>query len=114
MADAVQHAARLLVVLDLDRVPDAAQAEGPQRLELAVRRAVLRLGLRHLGHQAEASSVTVSSAAGASSATGSSPSTASSSAPSPTSLVRPSTSAIERPRICATSSGVRRSWRPAS
>src|SRR5690348_9631091 len=57
MADAVQHAARLLVVLDLDRVPDAAQAEGLERRQLAVRRAVLRLDLRHLdGHQDAASS----------------------------------------------------------
>src|SRR3954451_24350212 len=53
--DAVQHAPRLLVVLDLDRVADAAQAERAQGVELALRRAVLALDLRDLGHQASAS-----------------------------------------------------------
>ena len=40
--------ARLLVVLDLDRVVDPAQAERAQRLALRVVRAVLRLDLGHL------------------------------------------------------------------
>src|SRR3954468_23490818 len=40
VAHAMQHAARLLVVLDLDGVPDPAQAERAQRVELALVRAV--------------------------------------------------------------------------
>ena len=41
MADAVEHAARLRRVLDLDRLADPAQAERAQRVELALGRAVL-------------------------------------------------------------------------
>src|SRR3954452_4747034 len=55
VADAVQHAARLRRVLDVDRVADAAQPERPQRVELLLVRAVLALDLRHL-HDAGASS----------------------------------------------------------
>src|SRR3954452_22091491 len=125
MADAVQHAARLLVVLDLDRVADAAQAERAQRVELALVRAVARLDLRHLhsgfssaagasGSAAAAGSAGFSgsasalgSAAGVSASSSASGSgSGSASAPltdSPPSgwVVRPSTALTERPRNSA-------------
>src|SRR3954470_17012031 len=65
VADAVDHAPRLLVVLDLDRLADLAQAERAQRLALGVVGAVLRLDLRHL-HDSGASSAGSASAAGSS------------------------------------------------
>src|ERR671928_359911 len=55
VADAVEHAARLRGVLDLDRVADPAQPERAQRVDLLLVRAVLALDLRHL-HDAGASS----------------------------------------------------------
>src|ERR671929_2106073 len=60
VADAVQHAARLRAVLDLDRVADAAQAQRAQRVELLLVRAVLALDLRHL-HDDGASSASAAS-----------------------------------------------------
>src|SRR3954471_16989910 len=68
VADPVHHAPDLLVVLDLDRLADPAQAERAQGLALRVVRAVLGLDLRHL----HASAVSSASAAGAASAAGSS------------------------------------------
>src|SRR3954465_2920887 len=65
VADAVDHAPRLLVVLDLDRLADPAQAERAQRLALGVVGAVLRLDLPHL-HDSGASSAGSASAAGSS------------------------------------------------
>src|SRR5205809_5346791 len=53
--DAVDHPPRLLVVLDLDRMADPAQAQRAQRLELRLVGAVARLDLRHL-HAAGSSS----------------------------------------------------------
>src|SRR4051794_18611184 len=55
VADAVDHAPRLLVVLDLDDVVDPAQAERAQRVELDLVGAVARLHLLDL-HSAAASS----------------------------------------------------------
>src|SRR3954469_1286288 len=109
VADAVEHAARLRAVLDLDRVADPAQPERAQRVELLLVRAVLALDLRHL-HDAGASSASAAavvplvgaSAAGA-------PSSVSVAARSPP---RPRTWLIDRPRSSATSSGVRRDCRP--
>src|SRR3954449_893525 len=48
MADAVDHAPRLLVVLDLDDVVDPAQAQRAQRVELRLVGAVARLHLLDL------------------------------------------------------------------
>src|SRR3954465_12391183 len=67
VADAVEHAAGLLAVLDLDRVADPAQPQRAQRVELALVGAVLALDLRHLGHQACASPSAASASTGASS-----------------------------------------------
>src|SRR3954451_3571467 len=60
VAHAVQHAARLRAVLDLDRVADAAEPERAQRVELLLVRAVLAPDLRHL-HDAGASSAAAAS-----------------------------------------------------
>src|SRR4051794_32441986 len=95
VSHAVQHPADLLVVLDLDRVADLAQPERPQGLALRVVRAVLRLDLRHLGHQA----VTSAGSLGSSAASRVSPSSAAALS------VRPSTRLTETPRSSATSSG---------
>src|SRR4051794_34088585 len=65
VGDPVQHAADLLVVLDLDRLADFAQAGRARRLALGVIGAVLRLGLRDL-HSAGASSAGSASAGGCS------------------------------------------------
>src|SRR3954452_6308448 len=65
VADPVDHAPDLLVVLDLDRLADLAQAERAQRLALRVVGAVLRLDLPHL-HDSGASSAGSASAAGSS------------------------------------------------
>src|SRR3954451_6657791 len=112
VADAVQHAARLRGVLDLDRVADAAQPERAQRVELLLVRAVLALDLRHL-HDAGASSAAsvVPFAAPPSASPAGAPSSVSVAARSPPS---PSTWLIERPRSSATSSGVRRDCSPAT
>src|SRR4051794_19201801 len=85
VADPMQHATSLLGVLDLDRVADPAEPQRAQRVQLPLVGAVLALDLRHLGHQADASSVTASST-GASSATTSVSPPVSSSAPSPASV----------------------------
>src|SRR3954469_3985861 len=72
VAHAVEHPARLLVVLDLDGVADAAQAERAQRVQLALVGAVARLDLRHL-HSAVASSASAAgSGSGSASAAGAS------------------------------------------
>src|SRR3954467_6528823 len=112
VADAVQHAARLRGVLDLDRVADAAQPERAQRVELLLVRAVLALDLRHL-HDAGASSAAsvVPFAAPPSASPAGAPSSVSVAARSPPS---PSTWLIDRPRSSATSSGVRRDCSPAT
>src|SRR3954453_7854599 len=112
VTDAVQHAARLRGVLDLDRVADAAQPERAQRVELLLVRAVLALDLRHL-HDAGASSAAsvVPFAAPPSASPAGAPSSVSVAARSPPS---PSTWLIERPRSSATSSGVRRDCSPAT
>src|SRR3954468_2263666 len=105
VADAVQHAARLRGVLDVDRVADAAQPQRAQRVELLLVRAVLAFDLRHLhdaGASSAASVVPFDSPVGA-------PSSVSVAARSPP---RPSTWLIDRPRSSATSSGVRRDCRP--
>src|SRR3954470_12631797 len=120
MAHAVDHPARLRVVLDLDRVADTAQAQRAQRVDLALVGAVLALDLRDL-HDCSPSSAAGASASG-SAAAGSSASAAGSSAgaePSivstaPFSWVIPRTWLIDRPRSSATSSGRRRPWRPAT
>src|SRR4051812_28106274 len=57
MPDAMHHAPRLGVVLELDRLADAAQAERAQRGELRLVGAVLGLDLRHLHAGAVSSSV---------------------------------------------------------
>src|SRR2546429_4853862 len=87
MPDAVDHAPRLLVVLDLDAVADPAQAERAQRVELRLVRPVARLHLRHLhaagvssgpgsGAGAGAASSAASASAGGSSPRACRPSTA--------------------------------------
>src|SRR3954452_20995432 len=131
MADAVQHAPRLLVVLDLDRVADAAQAERAQRVELALVRAVARLDLRHLHSGFSSAAGASGSAAGASSASaaGASASASGSAAgasaagsvsapltdsPPSGSLVSPSTALTDRPRSSATSSGRRSCCSPVT
>src|SRR5437879_9911634 len=107
MADAVHHAPRLGGVLDLDRVPDAAQAERAKRVDLVLLGAVLGLDLRHL-HDEASSWDSDSASDGAASAAGSSG--------TPLALIvsaaalralRPSTVSIDRPRSSATSCGVR-------
>src|SRR3954464_8930503 len=107
VADAVQHAARLRGVLNLDRVADAAQPERAQRVELLLVRPVLAFDLRHLhdaGASSAASVVPFDSPAGPASSV----SVAARSPP------RPRTWLIDRPRSSATSSGVRRDWSPAT
>src|SRR4051812_4931404 len=132
VANPVHHAPDLLVVLDLDRLADLAQAERAQRLALGVIRAVLRLDLRHL-HDSEASSEEASAsgssaAAAAAGASGSALASVCASAPAPapfpfagaaagasssSDACSPSTMLTLRPRSSATSSGRRRPWRPA-
>src|SRR3954467_5077224 len=65
VADPVDHAPDLLVVLDLDRLADLAQAERAQRLALRVVGAVLRLDLRHLHGVASSASAGASASASA-------------------------------------------------
>src|SRR4051812_35503432 len=110
VTDAMHHAARLRGVLDLDRLADAPQPERAQRVELLLVRAVLALDLRHL-HDAGSSSAasTVPFAAPSDSVPTRPPSSVSVAARPPP---RPRTWLIERPRSSATSSGVRRDWRP--
>src|SRR3954453_18148437 len=108
VAHAVEHAAGLRRVLDLDRLADAAQPERTQRVELRLVRPVLALDLRHL-HDAGASSA--ASAVPFDSPPTGAPSSVSVAARSPP---RPSTWLIDRPRSSATSSGVRRDCRPAT
>src|SRR4051812_31993690 len=110
VAHAVEHAARLRGVLDVDRVADPAQPERAQRVDLLLVRAVLALDLRHL-HDDGASS-TVSDGVVVPSTPASareSPAIVSTAARSPP---RPRTWLIDRPRSSATSSGVRRDCRP--
>src|SRR3954451_5750790 len=103
VAHAVQHAARLLVVLDLDRVADAAQAERAQGRDLRLVGAVLRLDLRHL-HAAGVSSGSEPAGSGSDSGSASGAAADSAGADSPSgSLVSPSTALTERPRSSATS-----------
>src|SRR4051794_25149579 len=115
--DPVGHAAGLLGVLDVDRVADATEPQRAQRVELLLVGAVLALDLGDPRHQACAStsaswaSAPPAPSSGASASCDDRPSSVS---PAGASLLRPRTSAIDRPRICATSSGVRRSCRPAS
>src|SRR3954452_7996748 len=106
MAHGVDHAAQRLGVRPLNRLADAAQAERAQRVALAPVGAVggLDLGDQKRAH-ATGSSAGVSTAASAwITSTGSS---------STGVLDRPRTLSTERPRSCAISSGLRRSWRPA-
>src|SRR4051812_46687866 len=120
VADPVDHAPDLLVVLDLDRLADLAQAERAQRLALRVVGAVLRLDLRHLhgaassapaGASPSASSAPSPAATAAGSA-GSSPFPVAGGASS-SSACRPRTALTLSPRSSATSSGRRRPCRPA-
>src|SRR3954467_9305697 len=67
VAHAVDHPARLLVVLDLDAVPDPAQPERAQRVELRLVGAVLRLDLLDV-HSAVVSSACGSGSGSAGSA----------------------------------------------
>src|SRR5205823_10737728 len=103
MPDAVDHASRLLVVLDLDAVADPAQAERAQRVELRLVRAVARLHLRDL-HAAGVSSGSVGASASAAVSAGGSSSRACS----------PSTALTDSPRRSATSSGRRSCCRPVT
>ena len=116
VADAVDHAARLRRVLDLDRVADAAQAERAQRVELALVGAVLRLDLGDLQRRSRRRPPARRRRLGSASAASARrrrrrrrrcarPSLAAARS-------RPSTSLIDRPRSSATSSGVRRPCRP--
>src|SRR4051794_22566362 len=100
MADGVDHAAQRLGVRPLHRLADAAQAERAQRVALAPVGPVRGLDL---GDQERAHATTSSAASGASSGSG----TTGGLPP------KPSTLSTDRPRSCAISSGLRRSWRPA-
>src|SRR3954452_18804235 len=64
MADPVEHAPDLLVVLDLHGVPDPAQPERAQGLALGVVGAVLGLDLGHLHDDSPSSAAGEASAAG--------------------------------------------------
>src|SRR5829696_1154228 len=99
VSHAMQHPADLLVVLDLDRLADLAQPERTQGLALRVVRAVLRLDLRHGGHQAVTSAGSLCSSAA---------SVVSPSSDEAALSTRPSTRLTETPRSSATSSGLRR------
>src|SRR4051794_9106050 len=114
VAHAVQHAARLRGVLDVDRVADAPQPERAQRVELLLVRAGLASDLRHLhdaGSSAASAASVVPFAGPSDSAPTGPPSRVSVAARSPP---RPSTWLIDRPRSSATSSGVRSDCRPAT
>src|SRR4051812_12780026 len=112
MADAVQHAAHLRVVLHVDAVADPAQAERAQRVELALVRAVGGLELGDLHDVAfPPAAAAISSASTPASASVPAIISAATSSLSPP---RPSTRLIDRPRSSATSSGRRRPWRPAT
>src|SRR3954470_3461474 len=102
MAYGVDHAAQRLGVRPLHRLADAAQAERAQRVALAPVGAVggLDLGDHERAH------VTASAMTSGSSSD-------SSAVCSPGLAPRPSTLSTDRPRRAATSSGLRRSWRPA-
>src|SRR3954451_2098224 len=107
MADGVDHAAQRLGVRTLHRLTNAAQAERAQRVALA---AVGAVGGLHLGDD-ERAHATGSSAGASASASAWIVSTGSSiTGGRPP---RPRTLSTERPRNCAISSGLRRSWRPA-
>src|SRR4051794_13070946 len=111
MAHGVDHAAQRLGVRLLDRLADAPQPDRAQRVPLAAVRAVGRLDLRD--HQrahavAASSSAAGSSDAGCSGSAGVSPLVTTGLPP------RPSTLSPDRPRSAATSSGLRRSCRPAT
>src|SRR3954452_20801762 len=108
MAHAVDHPARLGVVLDLDGVADAAQAERAQRVELALVGAVARLDLRDLHAVAFSSAPGSASAAASVSGFASGSASAAGSAggaSSSGSACRPRTALTDRPRSSATSSG---------
>src|SRR4051812_5328277 len=102
MTDGMDHPAQLRGVRPLDRLADAAQAERPQRVPLAAVRAVGRLDLGDDQAHVTASAITSGSSSD-SSAVGSSEAFG----------PRPSTLSTDRPRSAATSSGLRRSCRPA-
>src|SRR4051812_29412470 len=97
MADAVDHAARLRVVLDLDRMADPAQAQRAQRVGLPLVGAVLALDLRD-PHDSSASSA----ACGSGSAGGASTSTVGPSASAADSSASTDASAGAAPSIVST------------
>src|SRR3954447_7273887 len=101
MTDGVHHAAQLRRVVALDGLADAPQPQGAQRVALAPVGAVGRLDLGDDEAHVTASAITSGSSSD-SSAVGSS------GLPP-----RPSTVSTDRPRSAATSSGLRRSCRPA-
>src|ERR1700755_2336139 len=106
MADLVQHAAGLRRVIDLDGLPDPAQPERTQRVELALVAAVARLALGDSDGSAHAGT-------SADSAAVSSTSPSLSSAPCSGWSVRPRDAVVERARSSAPSSGVRSDSSPA-
>src|SRR3954447_25501264 len=111
MADGVDHAAQRLGVRTLHRLADAAQADRAQRVALTAVGAVGRfdLGDDERAHDVVTSSAEVSTVS--SEATGtSSPMVEVATGGLPPS---PRTLSTERPRRAATSSGLRRSCRPA-
>ena len=115
VAHGVQHAARLLCVLDLDGVADAAQAQRAQGVQLFAVGAVLGAALGD--GRASPSGRGVSSADHGGSlgsrAALRRPRAAARPGHCGCSPPRPSTWSIDRPRSFATSSGVRRPRRPA-
>src|SRR4051812_11545575 len=111
MAHGMDHAAQRLGVRLLDGLADAAQANRPQRVPLAAVRAVRRLDL---GDDERAHAVVASSSAGSSAGVSSAGGATASPLVEAAGLpLRPSTLSTDRPRSAATSSGLRRSCRPA-
>src|SRR6185295_5774273 len=108
VAHAMQHAACLRGVLDLDGVVDLAQPQRAQGVDLLAVGSVAALDLRHLHAGSSSTATCASSAASVVPLTPASVSAACFSPPSPR------TPLIDRPRSSATSSGVRRPCRPAT
>src|SRR5262245_1699942 len=107
MAHGMHHAAQRLGVRLLHRLADPAQPDRAQRVLLAPVRPVRGLDLGD-DERAHASTVSSEASASGSSAAASSPLLAASGlGPSPSTL------STDRPRSAATSSGLRRSCRPA-